>query len=159
MKTLKQGLDESIVYTQKDVVGNSYHVKKLSSGTYDLHKQYKSGEWNKVSSHKSLESAKQSIQEECIHESKLGILDRLAWKMSKDSGTGGPKDLVKRAKSYDTDTLKKLQSKETHKGKSPAAIQQKVIAHELNRRSRSEMSESDETATSFRSIVESKFTR
>ena len=55
-------LDESIVHSQEDVTGAKYHVKKLSSGTYDLHKQSKAGGWERLSSHKSLESAKQAIK-------------------------------------------------------------------------------------------------
>lgn len=55
-------LDESIVHSQEDVTGAKFHIKKLSSGTYDLHKQAKTGEWQKMSSHKSLESAKQMIK-------------------------------------------------------------------------------------------------
>lgn len=77
--------------------------------------------------------AKKVAEEAELDESKLSIGNRLAWAHSKSVGTGGPKELVKRHKEYDTDTLKKLKNGSSD-GNSPAALQQRVIKHELKKR-------------------------
>lgn len=102
---IKDDLEESIVHTQTDSVGNKLHIKKLSSGTYEVHKQSKSGEWSKVGGHKSLNSAKQSLTESQLGEAKeyshAHVMSKIRsgdWEATHDIKPGRHLEIINHAK-------------------------------------------------------------
>jgi hypothetical protein len=82
---------------------------------------------------------------EQVEESKLTLGNRIAWQHSKDVGLDGPKEMLKRHRGMDTNTLKSLSNKgPVRTDNSPAGLQQRIIKHELKKRTQEEVEQADE---------------
>jgi hypothetical protein len=98
-------------------------------------KWYKSkgGGWKSV-------SEELDLKEKNLEESKLTLGNRIAWQHSKDVGLDGPKEMLKRHRGMDTNTLKSLSNKgPVRTDNSPAGLQQRIIKHELKKRTQEEV--------------------
>lgn len=73
-----------------------------------------------------------------LDEAKLTTLNKIMWKHNKDMHlqSGTPAQMKKKHRKYDTNTLKTLLNKDPKsvQGNSPAALQQRIIRHELKMR-------------------------
>jgi hypothetical protein len=129
----KRFKDKHVVVKHKDANGNDddlFNAKNIKTVDREPKHGYNPGEDEKV-----YEEVEQ------VEESKLTLGNRIAWQHSKDVGLDGPKEMLKRHRGMDTNTLKSLSNKgpPVRTDNSPAGLQQRIIKHELKKRTQEEV--------------------